>query len=186
MAVLKKRQNETQTEVARLKSQLEKYESFFGELDTFIEFTRERRDELVEAIAEEAKLKAQYAEAKERRQTLESSISGAKDALFQLVEPGVMEFMPLLDRMEPADPEKHGEHSDQWRTEPIAALNLSPTATRFLIDADIIAVGQLQDRVLASAAEWYMQIEGITAAVAAAIVDKLNDFIYRKEHRGDE
>lgn len=185
MAASTRTKKKVQTDVAKLKSQLEKYEAFFDELDQFISFVRDRRCELKDAVAREAQCKADYDQAKANRKELELAIGGAKDALYQMVEPGATEFMPLLDRMEPADPEKHGEHASQWRTEPIAALGLSPNATRFLLDADIVAVGQLQDLVLANATFWWEKIEGLSDAVAAAIVDRLNDFIFRKES-GDE
>jgi hypothetical protein len=89
-----------------------------------------------------------------------------------------MKVLPLFDRMEPADPERHGENAQTWRLKPIAELRLSVKATQFLNDADIVAIGQLQDRVLASAA-WWESIDGFTAALAAAVADKLNDYIFR-------
>lgn len=180
-----KKKRPTQTDVAKLQSLVEKYQSFFGELDSFVGFVQDRRAELKAAVVREAEAKEAFQAARNERQELEYAISGAKDSLFRMVEPGAAEFMPLLDRMEPADPELHGVKSSQWRTEPIAALRLSPSATRLLVEADIVAVGQLQDRVLASPADWWSAIEGLTAAVAAAIADGLNDFIYHKESVSD-
>jgi hypothetical protein len=72
----------------------------------------------------------------------------------------------------------HGESSGQWRKDPIATLRLSPIAHQSLIEADILFVGQLQDRVLENSDRWHEEIDGITGAMAAAIVDKLNDFIF--------
>jgi hypothetical protein len=85
--------------------------------------------------------------------------------------------MPLFDRMEPADEEKHGAHSEEWRKEPVSALRLSLIASNLLAAADVLFVGQLQDRVQRRPDDWSDEIEGLTAPMAAAIADKLNDFI---------
>lgn len=185
MPVTKKKRKPAQTDAAKMQSALEKYESFFTELGSFVDFIRDRRDELKIAIAREAEAKDAYHSLRDERQQLEHAITGAKDSLYRLVEPGADEFLPLLDRMEPADPELHGVKASEWRTDPIAALRLSPNATRLLVDNDIVAVGQLQDRVLARPEDWWTAIEGLTAAVSAAIVDNLNEFIFRKESVGD-
>tara|TARA_R110002049_G_scaffold59417_1_gene160657 strand:+ start:1304 stop:1849 length:546 start_codon:yes stop_codon:yes gene_type:complete len=174
-----KTKTKTQTETAKLKSQLERYEAFFGELDSFINFVREERVSLETAVAAEAEAKAKLEAARDERRQIEGSIAGAKESLYRLVEPGATKFMPLFDRMEPADPEKHGEHASEWRKKPIAALRLSPIAAKALVDADIIVIGQLQDAVLESPHDWYDRIDGINPAMAAAIVDKLNDFVFR-------
>jgi hypothetical protein len=181
-AVASKKKRQT-TDVAKLQAQVERYEAFIGEIDSFVGFVRDRRDELKKVRILEAELKCEYDGIRARRKDLEDAILGAKDSLYQLVEPGANEFMPLIDRMEPTDPEKHGEHASQWRVEPIAVLRLSPTATRLLVDAEVIAIGQLQDRVLASP-DWWQKIDGMSEAIAAAVVDRLNDFIFTKE-RGD-
>jgi cob(I)alamin adenosyltransferase len=47
-------EHDTQTEVAQLRSQIERYESFFGELDSFISFVRDEKSALKEATAAEA------------------------------------------------------------------------------------------------------------------------------------
>lgn len=79
--------------------------------------------------------------------------------------------------MDPAVEEVHGINSDQWRLEPIAALRLSLPAQMALNDADIMLVGQLQDRVLKSPEAWWESISGLNFGMAAAICDLLNDFI---------
>lgn len=172
-----------QTNEARLKSQVERYEAFFAELESFIGFVRDDRLELEKAVVKQAKAKEAYDAAKDEVRQLRDSISGAKDALFRLVEPGVDAFLPLFDRMEPADPDKHGEGADEWRKDPISALRLSPVATQILIDADIVCVGQLQDLVMDQGMDWSEKLEGLSDAVAAAIVDKLNDYIFRRGGR---
>lgn len=173
------RARKAQTSEAKLRSQIERYEAFFSEIDSFIDFVKSDRVRLEGAVLREAQAKEAYHTAKNEVRDLRDSINGAKDALFRLVEPGVLEFMPLFDRMEPADPEKHGERSNEWRKDPIAALRLSVIATKALVDSDIVCVGQLQDLVLNNGDSWWEEIEGLTAAVAAAIVDKLNDFVFR-------
>jgi len=168
-----------QTTEAKLRSQLERYEAFFAEIDSFVDYVKQERELLDIAVAKESELKAKYDHARKETRALRDSIAGSKDALFRLVEPGATKFLPLFDRMEPADPDKHGEKSDEWRNDPISALRLSPNTTSILIDADIVAIGQLQDIVLENPSDWWTSIEGITEAVAAAIADSLNDFIAR-------
>ena len=174
---------ETQTTEAKLRSELERYEAFFSEIEGFIGFVRTEREQLEEAIAEEAAAKERYTSAKARTRALRDSIAGAKDSLYQMIEPGPAKMLPLFDRMEPADPEKHGDHASEWRKDPIAALRLSPLATKALIDSDIVAIGQLQDRVLDNPDNWWESIDGLSDAIAAAIVDKLNDFVLRDGDR---
>lgn len=125
-----------QTNEARLRSQIERYEAFFAELESFIRFVRDDRVELEKAVGKMAKAKDAYEAARDEVKQLRDSITSAKDALFRLVEPGVDEFLPLFDRMEPADPDKHGEGSDQWRKDPISALRLSPQL--FLLATNLI------------------------------------------------
>lgn len=182
-SAVKKRQ--TQTTEAELRSQVERYEIFFKELESFIGFVRDDRIDLEKAVAREAKAKEAYTAARDEVKALRASITGAKDALFRLVEPGVDKFLPLFDRMEPADPALHGEGAEEWRRDPISALRLSPIATQILIDADIVCVGQLQDVIMADGQDWAdaEKFDGLTDAVAAAIVDKLNDYIFRSGDR---
>lgn len=168
-----------QPDVDQLLATIERYEEKFGEIDSFLHFVRNQRDELHTKTLKMHEAKEVYEAVRAEVKELQDSISGAKDSLFRMLEPGVMEFLPLFDRMEPADPDKHGENAEQWRRDPISALRLSSQATTLLIDHDIVVVGQLQDRVLDSPEEWWERIGGLTAAVAAAILDKLNDFIYR-------
>ncbi|MEM7559016.1 MAG: hypothetical protein AAF394_07820, partial [Planctomycetota bacterium] len=95
--------------IEELQEELAKYKEFFGEIDSFVSFVADRKKALLEVAAREAELKEELKSVKEERQQLENAIGGAKDSLYHLVEPGAMEYMPLLDKMEPADPEKPGD-----------------------------------------------------------------------------
>lgn len=96
--------------------------------------------------------------------------------LLKFIRPGAIETYPLLDQMEPADEEKHGSRSGEWRKEPISVLRLSAAAIQFLIAAEIVLVGQLQDAILAQG-EWFQKIEGMSAGMADGVELKLTEFI---------
>lgn len=160
-----------------LRGAVERYEALWDEVNVFLEFVRNQRDEQKEADLKVAETKAAYEAAKAEAAAVRDTISGAKDSLFKMLEPGTPEILPLFDRMEPADEEKHGANAEEWRKEPIAALRLSPRATELLLAADVILVGQLQDRIQANA-DWWESIDGMTLAVGMAIADRLNDFIF--------
>lgn len=164
-------------DVDTLVAELERYDALFSEVTMFLDFMRGQREELKEAEARTAECKNAYEAAKREESAIRDSLLGAKDSLVRILEPGVAEFFPLFDRMEPADEEKHGVRSDQWRKEPVAALRLSPRATELLLAADVILVGQLQDRIQSSPESWWQAIEGLTLPTAAAIADRLADFI---------
>jgi hypothetical protein len=179
--VAKKQPKRTKTkrpsDVETLQTLVDQYEQVFDEVQTYIDLIRNQDNE----ISERTKV---YYEAKEKsdkaRGDLDASrdaLAGTKHALFMFLRPGRAEILPLFDRMEKADEEKHGKHSDEWRKEPISALRLSLVATNVLTAADVLLVGQLQDRVQADANAWFEKIEGLTPPMAAAIADKLNDFI---------
>jgi hypothetical protein len=164
--------------IAKLEEQLRVYESRFAEIDVFIDFVRQQKEELIEKNRDLVEAKAVHDQAKDDVRELRDSIAGAKDSLFQVLEPGAFKALPLFDRMEPADKDVHGEHSAVWRQEPLSALRLSASANAVLIEAGLVLVGQLQDRILDRPGDWFEKIEGLTGPVAAAIADKLNDFIY--------
>lgn len=132
--------------------------------------TREKAEAVAVAKAALDEAKKDLAEAREVQLATVSM-------LLKLIRPGQPRTYPLFDRMEPADEETHGHGSDEWRKEPIAALKLSGAAMRALIDADVVLVGQLQDRVLADR-EWHADLDGIGDGMADAIETKLNDFIF--------
>lgn len=133
-------------------------------------------------LADEAKVEAEaaYDAAKNRVTEARSRVQGAERTLLRFMNPTDGEWHPLFDSMEPADEEKHGKGSDKWRQDPISALKLSLAAAQALIDAEILFVGQLQDRVIRDGNTWWTHVYGLSLAVAAAITDKLNDFILER------
>jgi len=173
-----KRKTKTKTtDVATLQKLLAQYEEVFGEVGHFIELIKSQETDILAASLAANEAKAKYEEAKDELQAARESRDGTKHALFMFLRPGPSEILPLFDRMEPADEDKHGVHSDEWRKEPISALRLSLLATNLLTAADVMFVGQLQDRILASSDEWYLKIDGLTYPVAMAVADRLNDFV---------
>lgn len=157
---------------------LERYESLFGELVRFTKVIADQDEPIRIARQAVEQAKSDLDDARMELRQLEEIRDGAKHNLYRFLSPvkGKFDFLPLLDRMEEADEEIHGEHAKEWRTEPIATLGLSLLSLQALADADIVLVGQLQDRVLDSKS-WWESINGLTAGSAAAIVDRLNDFI---------
>jgi hypothetical protein len=180
----KKTASKSGKQQATQEEQLSRFHDVFGELHKFVETIRESEDELKEADAAVSEAKRVYDEAKDHAAKVRDMLTGAKHGLFRYLAPiDGGEVLPLFDRMEPADEEKHGEHASEWRTEPIAALRLSLPSQIALTDAEIMLVGQLQDRVLAKPDDWWMTINGLTAGSAAAICDRLNDFINERTTR---
>lgn len=176
-ATTTKKKSKKPDDVESLRRLVDQYQGIFDEVEHFVALIKRQDDEVHEkqTLVFEAKenyesLKADLAQAKDAR-------DGTKHALFTYLKPGPTEILPLFDRMEEADEEKHGANSDEWRKEPISALGLSLAATEILTAADIVFVGQLQDRVQADAEQWWEKIEGMKAPTAAAILDLLNDFI---------
>lgn len=175
-----KRKPKRTTDVKALHKQLAAYEEVFDEVQHFIDLIHKQDGEIAEANVAMLAAKDGFEAAKEVLSGAREARDGTKHALFMYLKPGPAEMLPLFDRMEPADEEKHGEGASEWRKEPISALRLSLIATNLLTAADVIFVGQLQDRVQADGDAWFEKIEGLTAPVAAAIVDRLNDFISEK------
>jgi hypothetical protein len=165
------------TDAETLGKLLDQYEQVFGEVGHFIELIARQESEIGVAKAAVYEAKEKYDRLRDELNEARDARDGTKHALFMFLKPGPAEIMPLFDRMEPADEEKHGAHSDEWRKEPVAALRLSLIATNLLAAADVLFVGQLQDRIQAKPAAWFEAVDGLTAPMAAAIADKLNDFI---------
>jgi hypothetical protein len=178
-----KRKTKRTSDVATLQKQLDAYEVVFDEVQKFIDLINEQDAEIAEATAAMLKAKEKYEAAKHDVSVVKDARDGTKHLLFAYLRPGPSEILPLFDRMEEADEQRHGAHADEWRKEPISALRLSLVATNLLTAADVIFVGQLQDRVQADGEKWWEKIEGLTQPVAAAIVDRLIDFIH--ERSGD-
>ena len=156
---------------------LDQYEQVFGEVEHFVTLIARQEEEISEAQKVMFEAKEIYEKRRDELAQARDARDGTKHALFMFLKPGPAEILPLFDRMDPADEEKHGAHADEWRKEPISALRLSLIATNVLAAADVLFVGQLQDRVQADADAWFTRIEGLTAPMAAAVADKLNDFI---------
>ncbi len=116
-------------------------------------------------------------QAKDELAAARDARDGTKHALFMYLKPGPTEIMPLFDRMEKADEEKHGANAKEWRTESVSALRLSIAATQILTAADVMFVGQLQDRMQEDPETWWEKIEGLSQAMALAVADRLNEFI---------
>lgn len=171
-------------DVETLHKQLAAYESVFDEVQHFVDLISDQEAELARARTAMYEAKEVYDQAKAEVAHATEARDGTKHTLFVYLRPGPLEILPLFDRMEPPDEAKHGAHSDQWRKEPISALRLSLVATNLLTAADLIFVGQLQDRMQERPGDWWEQIEGLTAPVAFAIGDRMSEFI--NERTGGE
>jgi hypothetical protein len=165
-----------------LKNLVAQYEEIFGEVSHFVDLIATQEEEIAENLKAKIAAKERYDAACDEVNAAKDARDGTKHALFMYLKPGPTEIMPLFDRMEPADTKKHGKNSDEWRKEPIAALRLSLVANNLLAAADVLFVGQLQDRVQDKPDSWWEEIEGLLEPMAAALADKLNDFI--TEHTG--
>lgn len=166
-----------ETDPGTLQTLVDQYEQVFGELTHFIDLIASQEEEISGKQTVVYKAKEAYEKAKEELDEAREARDGTKHSLYMFLKPGPAKILPLFDRMEEADEEKHGAHADEWRKEPIAAMRLSLVATNLLAAKDVLFVGQLQDRVQADGEAWFKEIDGITPPMAAAIVDKLNDFI---------
>lgn len=167
------------SEIEQLRQQLAAYEQVFEEVQHFTDLIRKQDGQVGEATSKMLAAKDKYEVARTELQDAKEARDGTKHALFMFLKPGPSEILPLFDRMEPADEAKHGTGSKEWRQEPVSALRLSIAATTLLTAADIIFVGQLQDAMQA-AEDWWQRIESLTESMAAAIADRLADFI--QEH----
>lgn len=179
----RKPQNGTETKTGELvqqladaKAELATVNRFLEKVQTFSNVVGDAKAELKSLRAEEREAADELAELRDKIKALKVSINITSDGMLALIEPGPMKFMPLFDQMEKASPTKHGTNAAKWRERPISDLRLSPVATTLLYDADILFIGQLQDRVLEDPADWWQTVEGLTAPIAAAIADKLSDF----------
>lgn len=172
-----KKTSKRPTDAETLGKLVDRYEQVFGEVDHFVELIARQESEIAAAQTAMFDAKEKYERLRDEFNQAREARDGTKHSLFMFLKPGPSEIMPLFDRMEPADEEKHGAHSDEWRKEPVAALRLSLIATNLLASADVLFVGQLQDRIQEKPANWFEAVDGLTAPMAAAIADKLNDFI---------
>lgn len=180
MAKRKPVQESVDTE--KLQRIVAQYEQVFEEVEHFIGLINRQEEEIRSAQEVVYRTKEKYEAARDELAAAREARDGTKHALFMFLRPGPAEILPLFDRMEKPDEDKHGANATEWRKEPVSALRLSLESTNFLTAADVILVGQLQDRVLAKPENWWEEIVGLTAPKAAAIADRLNDFI--AEHSG--
>ena len=152
-------------------------ERYIAEIDRFATLLRDLQEQIAELKRDEVIAKQVYDEAKAATREAKEQEHNTVSLLLKFVTPGSIDVMPLFDTMEEADEELHGEAASEWRKEPIVVLKLSAAATRALIEADIVLVGQLQDRVLRDGMHWHDELEPISDGMAEAIESKLNDFI---------
>lgn len=163
-------------ELADARKELAMMNLFLEKIQNFSSIVGEAKSELKRLEDEEHELKVSLSDVREQIKSLKELISSSNNGMLKLIEPGPLEFMPLFDKMEKADPEQHGENAARWREEPVSVLRLSPASTELLYAAEILFVGQLQDRILDDPDDWWKTVAGMTLPIAAAIADKLADF----------
>lgn len=162
-------------ELQEAREQVETMNAFLEQVQQFSDIVSESKEELTRLIQLEATKKEELTDLKLQISSMRNLIAATNDGMLAVLEPGPKEFMPLFDRMEKSDPKIHGKNAVKWREQPVSMLRLSPLAANLLIQADILFLGQLQDRVL-SGDDWWKTVSGLTAPVAAAITDKMIAF----------
>lgn len=165
---------EEQLEAA--KAELATVNRFLEKVTQFSDLVGEAKTTLKRLQAEERESAEKLADLRDQIRAIKDTINIASDGMIQLIEPGPLKFMPLFDAMEKASPKKHGTNAAKWRELPLSELRLSPISTSLLYEAEILFIGQLQDRILSDPETWWESIEGLTAPIAAAVADKLSDF----------
>lgn len=151
-------------------------EKYIGEIDRFATMLRDQQVRIAKLSDEAFDAKLAYETAKDAVREAKEVEHNTVSLLLKFITPGSIDIMPLFDTMAPANEKVHGSNSTEWRKEPISELNLSAGAARALIDADIVLVGQLQDRVL-KGPDWAAEFESINDGMAQAIEAKLHQFI---------
>jgi hypothetical protein len=157
-------------------------EGYIAEIDRFAGMLRKTQESIKDLEKEVAVAKQVYDDAKESLREAERIEHSTVSLLLKFIRPGSIDVMPLFDTMEEADEETMGVNADEWRKEPVVVLDLSSAALRALIDADIVLVGQLQDRIL-KGEEWAADLVGVNDGMAQAIEAKLQQFIDEKTKR---
>jgi len=156
---------------------------YIAEIDRFAGILRTQQDAIKDLEKDVAVARTVYDEARDKLREAKDIEHSTVSLLLKFIRPGSIDVLPLFDTMEPAEEDVHGLNCDEWRKEPVVALELSAIALRALIDADVVLVGQLQDRILFGGDEWYLQLEAINAGVAQAIEAKLHQFIEERSKR---
>jgi len=155
-------------------------ERYIAEIDSFATMLRDQQELIKSLEHKTAVAKAAFDEARDSLREAKEIEHGTVSLLLKFIRPGSIEIMPLFDTMEPVDEKVQGKDAGEWRSEPVVKLDLSSAALRALIDADIVLVGQLQDRIL-KGPDWAAELPGISEGIAQAIEAKLQTFI---EERG--
>lgn len=177
----KKKRSTSRPQIQKRDAALVRYEQVFGQVQRFIDTVGESEKELLEAEREAADAKEKYDQARDRVNVIRDRAQIAKHSLFRYLQPSDGgEVLPLFDRMESADEELHGFNAAEWRADPIASLRLPLPTLIALSEADVLLVGQLQDRIIADEPCWFESIAGLTASSATAISNQLNDFVREK------
>jgi hypothetical protein len=151
-------------------------ERYIAEIDRFAGMLRTQQEHIRDLEKDAVVAKNVYEEAREALREAKEVEHGTVSLLLKFIRPGSIDVLPLFDTMEPAEEEVHGANAEEWRKEPIVVLELSAAALRVLVDADIVLVGQLQDRIL-KGEDWAADLAGLTGGMAQAIEAKLQAFI---------
>lgn len=168
---------ELRRQLDQAKAELTQVHKFFDRLQTFSNIVNTAKQQIGVLKTSEHKLKEQLSEVRSEIRSIENLIDSSNDGMLAVLEPGPSEFLPLFDTMEKADPDTHGVNAVDWREKPISVLRLSPVASNSLIEAGIVFIGQLQDRIIEDPDDWWQGIDGLNEVIAAAIADKLADFV---------
>lgn len=163
-------------ELSDAKGELALLNRFLEKIQSFSTIVGEAKKELKRLKEEERDLAEQLKELRSDIKSVEGLIDCSNTGMLSLIEPGPQEFLPLFDKMEKADQEVHGKNAGTWREQPLSMLKLSPASTALLYEAEILFIGQLQDRIIQDPDTWWSFIEGLTLPIAAAIADKLEAF----------
>jgi len=156
---------------------VDRYVQVFDEIRRFTDLLVTDEEHVAAAEAEAIAAKVAHDRAKEKLAEARNLREGTRLGLIKFLSPTDGEILPLFDRMEPADEDRHGVNSSDWRAEPIAALRLSLPSQTALIAAEVMLVGQLQDRILAKPETWWEAVDGMSYFMACAVADMLAAFI---------
>lgn len=166
----------TKKTVAKKPEKLTAEQLYIAEIDKFASMLREQQEGIRDLEKDVAVARTVYDEAKDKLREAKENEHCTVSLLLKFIRPGSIDVMPLFDTMDEAVEEIHGANSEDWRKEPVIVLDLSAAALRALIDADVVLVGQLQDRVM-KGEEWAADLNGVTDGMAQAIEAKLAQFI---------
>lgn len=161
-------------------SELVSLRKYVAEIDRFAGLLRKTQENIGELERDLAVKKLAYDGARQDVREAKEVEHATVSLLLRFVTPGSPDVLPLFDTLEPADEEKQGAGAGEWRKEPIAVLGLSAAAMRALIAADIVLVGQLQDRMLADPDDWHAEIEGLSAGIGEAVAAKFHAYVEEK------